>query len=298
MDDNCKCIGAIWDEKTKRGHGVRSRWYQCPEVVAHIQRKIGGTLAEFVHKETNTTKFLRAISVGCGTATKEVRLLEAGVVEFFDLYELSRERIEIGQRYVESKGLQDRVAFHLADAFQEPIDDSTYDMVYWDNSLHHMMDANDALLWSRRILKDDGVIFIYDFVGPSRFQWTDFNIMLANEFRKTLPKRYFLRPDGKTYQAVRIGRRSVDRCIELDPSEAADSGNILPCFAQIFPNSKVVLTGGAIYQIALAGIYQNFDFNKKFDRQILKYALLIDDLAIHMGVNHYAAAIGWKKGSF
>jgi len=44
------------------------------------------------------------------------------------------------------------------------------DFVHWNNALHHMLNFEKAVQWSYQILKVDGVFYMDDFVGPSRFQ--------------------------------------------------------------------------------------------------------------------------------
>lgn len=44
-----------------------------------------------------------------------------------------------------------------------------------------------------------------------------------------------------------------------DPSEAADSDNILPALRQIFPGAQIRMTGGVVYNLALKDIIANFD---------------------------------------
>lgn len=287
-------IGKVWDRKSAGNKDAKSNWWHFPEVYEHIGRKIHGSFVEFIRAETDGRVFERAVSVGCGSGTKEMRLIEAGLVDRFDLFELSKERIATGQRRARARGFADRMRFHLADAFAARDSEEVYDLVHWNNSLHHMLDTRDALAWSRRVLRDGGVIAMDDFVGPSRFQWTDFNIRIASEFRRQLPARLLRRADGQGQLPVEVVRRTVQRMIEMDPSEAADSGRILLNLRSVFPDAKVVLTGGAIYHLALAGVYANLDLSREEDMRILKIALLIDDLAMQLGESHYAVAVARK----
>jgi SAM-dependent methyltransferase len=288
-------IGSIWDKKTGRAKTKSGNWWSCPFVFSHVGKKIGGSFADFIKAETQSRKFKRAISVGCGIGTKELKLVEAGIVERFELYELSKERVLAGQKIAAAKGFAEAMQFHVGDAFKECTVPGAYDLVHWNNSLHHMLDTHSALAWSKNVLADDGLLVMDDFVGPSRFQWSDLNLRVASRFRATLPARLMFRGEDVRPLSRKIVRKTVAHMIELDPSEAADSSSIIPNLREIFPGSKIVMTGGAIYHLALAGIYANLQTNNEEDLRILNMALLLDDLMIRLGESHYAVAIARKQ---
>jgi ubiquinone/menaquinone biosynthesis C-methylase UbiE len=287
-------IGEVWDKKTRANSGKGQNWWQCKQVHAHIGRKINGSFIDFIRHQVGDRKFERGVSVGCGIGTKEFKVLEAGVVEHFDLFELSRERIASGEARATASGWGHRASFHHADAFAREIPDGSYDLVHWNNSLHHMLDVGQALAWSRRVLAPGGVFVMDDFVGPSRFQWSPLNLELASSFRTQLPQRLLRRPSGEGFMSTRIKRKTIQQMIDMDPSEAADSERILPCLKEVFPAAKVVLTGGAIYHLAMAGIYANLDLTNDEDRRVLGFALLLDDAAMHAGESHYAVAVAFR----
>jgi SAM-dependent methyltransferase len=288
-------VGEIWDKKFKAQKSSSRHWWQWQAVYDHIGRKINGSFPKFIQAETGNRRFERGISVGCGSGRKEFRLLQAGIVEHFDLYELSQERIASGRERASALGLESRATFHLADAFKAASEARKYDFVHWDNSLHHMFDAHAAIKWSRHVLVDRGAFVMDDFVGPSRFQWSDRNLDLVADFRARLPVR-LLRKDGTdALIPVRPARKAIRKMIEMDPSEAADSARILPSIRKIFPDANIVLTGGAIYHLGLGGgIYENLDSSSEEDLRILDSALELDDLAIKQGETHYAVCVAFK----
>jgi SAM-dependent methyltransferase len=297
MTDNTinETIGAIWDKKSGRGKTASGNWWSCPRVYAHIGKKISGSFSDFIKSETQGRKFRRAISVGCGSGAKELKLVEAGIVERFELYELSKERVLAGQKTAAARGLSGAMHFHLGDAFKECVTPAAYDLVHWNNSLHHMLDTRSALAWSKNVLTDDGVLVMDDFVGPSRFQWSDLNLRVASALRASLPSRLMLRGDGIKPLSTKVARKTVAHMIELDPSEAADSSNIIPSLKDLFAGAKIVLTGGALYHLGLSGVYANLRMDNEEDVRILDMALLMDDLMIGLGESHYAVAIARKN---
>ena len=167
--------------------------------------------------------------------------------------------------------------------------------MHWNNALHHMADVYHALQWSREVLLDGGAFVMDDFVGPSRFQWSEQNLDLISSFRALLPKRLLRKENSDLLIPVRPTRPTVAKMIEADPSEAVDSERILPALREVFPDAKIVLTGGAIYHLGLGGgVYRNLDLSLEEDARILQFALLLDDLAIKLGETHYAVCMAFK----
>jgi SAM-dependent methyltransferase len=142
----------------------RTRWWMHPAILRHINALVCGRpvdgpwagLEQRMRELSPQGSFARGVSIGCGSASKELRLLRQGIVHHFDLFELSQERIAIGKAAAVRHGVADRVRFHVGDAFSLDLDDQ-YDLVYWNNALHHMFDVERALQWSRdRLRPADG----------------------------------------------------------------------------------------------------------------------------------------------
>lgn len=99
-------------------------------------------------------------------------MLRKGIVGRFDLFELSHERVAHGRAAAVKGGVAERASFHVQDAFARDEADQ-YDLVYWNNALHHMFDVRQAFLWSREKLRPGGWLVMDDYVDATRFQWPD-----------------------------------------------------------------------------------------------------------------------------
>lgn len=261
--------------------------------------------------------FARGISVGCGNGFKEMSLIQHGLVRSFTLFELSEEGVHQARTLAARKGLADRVEVIQGDAFEIVTKEACFDFIHWNNSLHHMMDVEQAVAWSHLICKPDGMFYMDDFVGPSRFQWPDRMLEIASTVRRLLPERYLRCPSPKgsgiaaslawmsnrlkrllgrdvrcQLHPADVQRPSVDTVIMEDPSEAADSDRILDAIRNYFPDAEIINTGGVIYHMTLNDILQNFDEQR--DRHLLDLMLVIDDLCADMGLTHYATALAIK----
>jgi len=109
-----------------------------------------------------------------------------------------------------------------------------------------MMDTVKAVRWSKQRIGKGGLFAMDDFIGPSRFQWTERALSFANDFRDSLPASLAVNPNTNK-RAGRLGRPTIEGMIALDPSEAADSDSIMPALREFFPTAQIIRTGGAIY---------------------------------------------------
>jgi SAM-dependent methyltransferase len=242
---------------------------------------------------SNGGGFERGLSVGCGNAAKELRLLQDGLVGSFDLFEITENRVAKGKTAAKQYGVESRAHFRVEDAFSQELANQ-YDLVYWNNALHHMFDVTAALEWSRERLRPGGFLVMDDFVGATRFQWPDVQLQIATKIRRSLPKRLLRSPTHPEQWINPVVRRpSVEEMLASDPSEAADSENILPALRKVFPQAEIVLTGGVIYHLTLNDVITNFEDTQ--DAELLQTLLDFDaDLASH-GQTHYASAFACKN---
>ncbi|KCZ87581.1 class I SAM-dependent methyltransferase [Hyphomonas johnsonii] len=272
---------------------IRANYWFYPQICGHFNKRVCGKplprVSDGLHARLEGIgTFEKAVSVGCGRATKEQDLLRRGIVENFDLFDLSDARLADAEARYTAKGLADRTRFNCSDAFASTPHE-TYDLVYWNSSLHHMQDTVAAVEWSWNVLKPGGLFAMFEFTGPTRWQWTDENLSYINRLRECLPERLLPKVDGKTQQRR---RPSVEKMIRRDPSEAADSENILPAIARFFPDAEVIHLGGSIYNMGLNGALPNFESD---DTWIIDLMLLMDDILLDNGHSQHAVALGYKR---
>jgi len=219
-------------------------------------------------------------------------LVRTGIVDTFHLFELSEKRIELGQKAARDAGVHERMIFHKADAFEQELP-GDYGLVYWNNALHHMLDVEEAVAWSHERLANGGLFAMDDFIGPTRFQWSDRTLEFSTRVRQSLPERLLVNPaqPGK-FLSREVRRPVAEKLAEIDPTEAADSGRILSAVMRRFPGVEIMQTGGAIYGVALNDVIANFAPD---DQPLLLAILLIDEALAAAGDSHYAVALARKE---
>ncbi len=206
----------------------------------------------------------------------------------FDLFDISPGNVELGRQEAVRLGFGDRVNFRVADAFVTARD-TDYDLVYWNNALHHMPDVEAAIKWSHDRLKPGGLFAMDDYVGPDRFQWTDENVKWANLVRAAMSERLLGNPYASGSLLSReIFRPTVESMIAVDPSEAMDSARTISAIHNNFPVVEIIPTGGALYNLALSDAISNF--TTADDMVCLRQILLLDQLLAVQGTTQYAVA--------
>lgn len=221
--------------------------------------------------------------------------MRAGLVSHFDLYEISDARVQLGQELADRHGLANQITWHnCAVEFASGALDVEYDLVYWNNALHHMFDVDQAVQWSKRALRPDGYLYMNDYVGPNRMQWPDEALAIASRARELLPQRLLKRPTGEGYLGTSVKRRDPDKLAAGDPTECADSEDILPAIRRHFPAAWIKPTGGAIYHAALHNVIANFTDE---DTPLLEMMLLLDDVCTMAGYTDYAVALAPREAA-
>lgn len=295
-DDNIQVAAARWSRPIQSG---KLRWWQSPSILVHLNRIVCGTSLQgpWAGLKSRIQKiapdgFNRGISIGCGAGAKGIQLVKSGLVKHFDLFEISPTRVEQGLRLAQANGIDKQVSYFLENAFDQTL--GTYDLVYWNNALHHMLDVGAAITWSRAHLIPGGWFVMDDFVGPSRFQWSDANLEYATRVRCLLPERFLRNPSDLTKQLpVEVRRPTVGSMIKDYPTEASDSDRILSSLIKIFPDALIIPTGGFLYNLALNDVIAHFDETRD-DLPLLQSILMSDEFLAFGGMTHYATALAQR----
>ncbi|MBI4650251.1 hypothetical protein HY745_02990 [Candidatus Desantisbacteria bacterium] len=158
-----------------------------------------------------------------------------------------------------------------------------------------MLNVEEAVKWSRDVLRYGGLFYMDDFIGASRFQWNDEQLRIATNVRSVFSKtKYLSDPNANDkFLPIEIKKPDLEKFINSNPSEAADSDKILDTIIKYFPNAEIQKTGGIIYHLVLSNMLHNFDENN--DKILLDLLLLIDELCIDLGQSHYGVALAIKE---
>jgi SAM-dependent methyltransferase len=111
------------------------------------------------------------------------------------------------------------VYYNVADVNSANFEPAYLDAVFAHGALHHVRNLDHCLGQIRRALKPTGYLYVNDYVGPRRFQWTDVQVRLATELLQFVPPRFL-----RNTEVVRCDPVALN---DMDPSEAVRSDHIM-----------------------------------------------------------------------
>jgi SAM-dependent methyltransferase len=119
------------------------------------------TLGELLHHDTRYPPGSRVLEIGCGTGAQTI-FLAAGSPEA-RIVSVDRAAVSVqrARARTEAEGRWN-VAFHVADLFDLPFEDETFDHVFLCFVLEHLAEPCEALRCLRRVLRHDGSITVVE----------------------------------------------------------------------------------------------------------------------------------------
>lgn len=199
----------------------------------------------------------RILSIACGNGANEVAWLGRCPVGHMTAFDVSASRIAAARNLAAQAGFADETTF-LVDGFDTfNADSGAFDVIIAENALHHAQRL-DALLDRMKVwLRPGGSVIVRDFVGPSRFQWTDEQVGHADRLLTEMPER-LRRRHGSGVVKTRFLRTGTWFMHLSDPSEAAHSSEILDGLQARFREELLVGMGGTVLQLVFEDIAGNF----------------------------------------
>jgi SAM-dependent methyltransferase len=239
-----------------------------------------GQLAELLRERGTPMPIARAVSLGCGFGGLERDLAARGMITEIDAYDIAPGAIAAARRLAAEAGLPG-LRYHVADLEREALPHGSVDVVFAHQSVHHVARLDELFAAVRHMLRPGGIFHLHEFVGPTRFQWTDAQIAGINAFLDRLPPRLRALPSGQP-RPPQV-RPTVAAMIAADPSEAIRSSEILPVLRRHFDILEIRELGGALLHLGLGEIAQNFNPDSAADRAILEAFFAAEDAAMQSG---------------
>lgn len=191
-----------------------------PDVRHYINESISGDPhlwpMDWFVREYKAPHYATALSIGCGTGALERDLLVRGICGHFDAFDGSPMSIEVAREEAAKAGLADRVNYWTGD-FNEPrLPRRQYDAIFFHQSAHHVAKLEKLFRAILGVLKPGGLVYLDEFVGPSRHEW-------GPQILGPLRAVNRLLPDG-----TRLYDHLPEPIQHDDPSEAIRSSEIVP----------------------------------------------------------------------
>jgi ubiquinone/menaquinone biosynthesis C-methylase UbiE len=272
---------------------VRSRWNEKCTGDPNIEYE-----DYVVSKFFSEAKGLKMLSVGCGTGSRERKFAKYSNFDRIDGIDLAENQIEEARKLASDLNLGS-INYSVGDFINHDFNLGTYDLILFNSSLHHFNDIPNLLRAKvLPLLKDQGHLIIFEYVGPKRLQWTKFQLEFANKLLKELPSKYKTRYNSKSTKQ-RIYRPGLLRMLLIDPSEAIDSHSILPSIHKSFKIVEEKKIGWDISHLLFKDIAHNFLDDSTETHQLLLHLLeKEDDYLAQTGRSDAVFGVYQKRTSF
>lgn len=264
-----------------------TNWWDIPEVTMRWNQLVSGN-AKVGYREYILQKWfgdrehLRALSLGCGTGHNELEWAKFGKFSRIDAFDLSEQRIQFANVVAAEKEYGQHIHYRVGDVFGIEMKENLYDVILAEHSLHHFSPLEQILLRIRKFLNPDGYFVVNEFVGPTRFQWSDRQLEVVNGLLAVLPIKYktLWQTDAVKHKVAKPSRLSM---ILHDPSEAVESGKIMPLLHSIFEVVEFRVYGGNILHLLFNGIAHNFRSDDAEAQHYLDLIFKIEDMLLEGG---------------
>ncbi len=272
----------------KLGRGIF--WLEHEEVQKRINKKVSGVpnkspnqyLIEFMSKRGYKFPLERCLTLGCGSGALERDLSQFNFCLSHDAFDISDKAIGKAIAAAKDNNLV-HIDYQVQDINEIHLLSNTYDVIFGVGSVHHFMKLEHIFHNVNKALKPDGIFFLNEYVGPSRFQWTDRQLEVINSILKILPKKYKrVITDTSVYKEL-YNRPTVKEVTAVDPSEAFRSAEIVPLLNKYFDVLKIKEIGGSILHSLLTNIAGNFKINREIDMMFLEAIFNLEDILMKYG---------------
>lgn len=199
-------------------------WTQHPLIAAYVNVLITGVpwlyptqglKAGWAYKPLK-----HGLSLGCGTGELERDIYRQHICDRMDAYDISLASLRTARKLGRLEGNK-TVRYRLGDFNNIVLPREKYDIVFFHGSLHHVSDPDRLLAEVNRSLKPHGFVYVDEYVGPSRDEWTDEDMKYAREEFEKIDDALKLRPANPPV-------------VFEDPSEMIRSSRIIPALREQF----------------------------------------------------------------
>jgi SAM-dependent methyltransferase len=206
---------SFWDRQHATDYS-HVNWMFHPAVREYINGSLGGQWPiQWFEQRFPRRRFARALSIGCGPGAFERDVIRRDLCGTIDGLDASIQSLATATAAAREAPYAGRIRYFAADFNRLSLPRETYDIVFFQQSLHHVAKLERVLSAVARALKPGGLVYLDEYIGPSRHEWTDELVREIREFHSQLDPRIRTR-DWLPYPVE-----------NADPSEAIRSGEIV-----------------------------------------------------------------------
>jgi SAM-dependent methyltransferase len=213
-----------WNDLERHAGGCHMGeiWQANPAVREAINSRISGDphrwpLDWFQEAFADRLPLAEAVSIGCGAGALERDLVARNICERITGIDVAGPPLEKARQEATAEGLGERISYVLADARKYlQAREGELSAVFFHASLHHFDRLDELLRLVASALAPPGLLYVDEYVGPSRRQWHPLRLLPANLAYYALPR---------SARRTRLIRAPIN---DEDPTEAIASHEIVP----------------------------------------------------------------------
>ena len=282
-------VTSHWDDNVAQVENRQLKGWMDWEFVEfeHIRPQVSGDkdvyyLQHFFREHLPSMPVARALSLGCCGGNLERALIDLGAAERVDAIDASPESIRVAIELANQHGMGHRINYRLEDIDHLRLTRNAYDFVIAKMSLHHFANLEHVFAEVRQALKPGAVFVFNEFVGPTRFQWTELQLTLINRLLQILPERHRRSASGDPL--AEIARPTLEEMIAMDPTEAVRSADIIPVLEKDFEILERKDYGGTLLHPLLNHVMPTFDVNDERQLSLLRMIALFEQTLVEQKV--------------
>jgi SAM-dependent methyltransferase len=174
-------------------------------------------------------KFGNGLTLGCGTGRRERDLVSRGVCRSFHGIDISEKAIAAAREIAKEQHLP--LTYEVADLNFLELPEKTFDLVVAQTALHHVLFLERVAEQIWRSLKNDGYLWIHDFIGETQGQYDPKRLSIINRILAILPEKF--RKNKINGQLIAEIKRPEPGRLG-SPFESIRSGEIVSVFQRWF----------------------------------------------------------------
>jgi len=272
-------VQAFWGRYYRTG-GIRT-WLAEPVVRHAVNERITGDphcwAMEWFKEHQAVEPFGRGLSLGCGEGELERDVMEKEISREMVGLDLSNEAVTRATARARDAGFA-KIEYQLGDMNHLELEEASFDVAFFHQSLHHVEALDSCLATVGRALRPGGVLYLDEYIGPSRGDWRRELVADAEEIYAHLPG------------SIKRSRRVTLPVDWRDPSEAVRSAEIVEFLERHFTVRERRDYGGNLLSV----IHPLLDpevLDTPLGEEVLGTLVAAEDELLERGVGSYYSVL-------
>lgn len=182
-------VARYWDANREKARDP-TFWMAHPVCRQATNRRVSGSPHEWpldwFKRVYVRAPFEHGISWGCGLGAFERAAIRSGVVRTVDAFDISPASLRDARVEAEREGIEG-ITYREGDFNHPEIENGRYDIVFFHQSLHHVMALERLFRQLALALRPGALVYVDEYVGPSRDSWTTEDLRLGQSILNLLP---------------------------------------------------------------------------------------------------------------